>query len=464
MPFRHVRENANSAREIRPLTVAAACVSIGVGAAVVSAPSIPITVCAVLVVGSLGLYALSRIGPRLWSPVTLVALSYAATTFAGLFGAGGPFRPGELGNTLILANGIAVMSFVVGYLVGPRLSSPRLSGLLPRVRSEGLLYAPELVKGVLIVAAFGAAYRFREGIPLFSSIDQTRLAEHSGTANLVAAVAYSLTFLAFLLLMPRLFDPARGSRRPWGELFAVLALVGLEGNRRFVVLGLCALLYAVATGIRLPPGKTFLAAIGILLAFTAFGTLRLTQTSSQRYNYDQSLRSMDYSGPLWLAAGYVALRSSADLTVSVIEDSSIADSPDRPKPTTLAGPLSYLPGRDESPDYWFRETVAPNYDLNSGVAIPLVASLYLDGSWFLVGAGFLLLGLISGWCRRKAASPMAALVGVVVTSGTILGVYGTFLGTPQYFYAYVGLAAVGLASAGLYRPTPDSGRWVHEGA
>jgi hypothetical protein len=297
---------------------------------------------------------------------------------------------------------------------------------------------------LIVIASIGAAYRFRNGIPLFSDVQEARFIAPSSKVAAVAALAYASTFLAFLLLLPAMLGQWAIRPRPWREMIVVTAVIAIEGNRRFTILFLCLVLFATWANIKLPPVRTFVVTMVVLVAFALVGQLRAEGTSIRASREQAFLAHIHYHGPTWLSPGYLAMRLSDEIVARVWTEPALRADPTRPRPMTLAGPKSIIPhsGHELSPDFWLRQAIAPESDQRSGLAVPLVASLLLDGGAPLVMVGFFGLGLIAAWCKSKANSPMFSLLGIAVVSGTVLGIYGVFLGTPNYTIAIVGLLFV----------------------
>lgn len=388
-------------------------------------------------------FGLRILGNRLWTPPVLVAIAYGFVVVVGYLGTGSPLQMKSLGSAVAWLNGAAVACFIGGWLIGRVAFGHKAMPL--RSSSEATIRGYVIWARVLIVlASIGAAYRFRNGIPLFSDVQEARFIAPSSKIAAVAALAYASSFLAFLLLLPAMLGRWSLKPRPWLEMTAVTAVIAIEGNRRFTILFICLVLFATWANIRLPPVRTFLLTMFVLAAFALVGQLRAEGTSAQASRERSFLSNIHYHGPTWLSPGYLALRLSDEIVARVWREPALRSDPTRPRPMTLAGPKSLIPhsGHELSPDFWLRQAVAPESDQRSGLAVPLVASLLLDGGPLLVVVGFLALGLIAAWCKSKACSPAFALLGVAVVSSTVLGIYGVFLGTPHYTIAIVGLLFV----------------------
>jgi hypothetical protein len=386
-----------------------------------------------------------RLGPGLWAPPFLVSLAYCLTAGVAFFGRSGQLGTVALGARVVWLHFLAIACFVTGWgaaKVLRRINWSRVSRLSP---AQCMPVTHIGVARVLLgIATAGAVYRFRGGLPILSNVQVDRFVVTTGPIDALAALAYSATFLAFLLLLPSTFGRWATGRRPWPEFIWVVLLTAVEGNRRFTILFLCALVYATWSGAKIPPVRAFFVAALVLLAFSIVGDLRVRADPALAAQSATYLSRINYSeGPSWLAPGYLALRGASEIVDRAASDPTLSSDSTRPRPITLAGPASFLPGHQESPDFWLRRRLSPESNQTSGLAIPLIASLLLDGGVWALAGGFFLLGGAASWCRSAPASPLLMLAGVCIVSSTVLGVYGVFLGTPQYTIAILGLAILG---------------------
>ncbi len=401
---------------------------------------------AVTVLATVAAAAASKFGGRIFSPVALVGYVYGIAALVGFLGTASVIMPGRLSAQIVWVNLTAIAAFAAGWLAGTRMAQARQLRRPPALGAgKAVMTNLQLARLVLLVAAAGATYVFRHGIPLFTDIN-ARFDRAGGALETLATVAYDGVFVGFLLLLPSCVGPWKARRVPWIELAAVVVLTGIEGNRRFAILFLCALLYAIWSGVRVNSVALALAAVVIGVLFSVVGQLREPQATLH-----QRLEAIHYDAPAWTSAAYLAFRSSDDVVMTLVKNQRIRDDPGRPRPLTLAGPAEILPGHQESPDFWARAAILPHSDQSSGLNIPLTGSLYVDGSYYAVALAYLMLGAACAWCRNQRCAPLTMLFGVALATSVILGAYGTFLGTPIYVLTFAALACIGIANRLLPR-------------
>lgn len=249
----------------------------------------------------------------------------------------------------------------------------------------------------LVIAAYLLA---TNGIPLLSSnvaVERVEILSNGYLATVMVATLQAAIVVAAVSLDSRLKPRENGV-----YVLIVLGLVGvilLFGNRGtavFPLLGV-AIYYLLKNYTRIVPIAVFATALlgavsiaGYIRNYTAWGA-----------TYDNDLARMGFEGPIKYFAPIIDYMTGTSTAMDIILN-TIPDKVPYPMGNVFFSPLlAPLPGEQPSPGVFLKQTAGFDFE-GFGLAMGGIGGFYMDFGALGVLLGFLLIGALVGYARKKS--------------------------------------------------------------